>query len=62
METNIMPDLLDVLVCPACKGKLEYTNKNDGLLCSACSVVYPIEDDIPILLTEEAVALKDWKK
>ena len=43
--------LLDILVCPHCKGELTRT---DDRLVSACGLVYRIEDDIPIMLIEEA--------
>ncbi|MFO7801089.1 MAG: Trm112 family protein [Desulfovermiculus sp.] len=53
-------ELLDILVCPECKGDLELTSKEDGLICRACELVYPIRDDIPIMLLEESVQLKNW--
>jgi len=46
--------LLDVLACPACKGDLEYDEKNQRLICHACRLKYKIEDQIPIMLVEEA--------
>ncbi|MBI3249255.1 MAG: Trm112 family protein [Deltaproteobacteria bacterium] len=49
--------LLDILVCPQCKGDLEPTPAHDGLTCHACKLRYPIEDDIPIMLIEEAAQL-----
>lgn len=47
--------LLELLVCPKCKGELEY-KKDDGeaLLCHACRLKYRAEDGIPIMLIEEA--------
>lgn len=53
-------ELLDILVCPECKGDLELTSKEDGLICRSCELVYPIRDEIPIMLVEESVQLKDW--
>lgn len=50
----INSDLLDILVCPQCKGPIELTNSKDGLLCGECKLVYEIRDDIPIMLIEEA--------
>lgn len=52
-------DLLDLLVCPKCKGDLVLTETSDGLICHACSLKYEIRDDIPIMLIEEAVPLKE---
>ena len=47
-------ELLDILVCPACKGDLEYDRENQKLICQACRLRYAIEDDIPIMLIDEA--------
>lgn len=46
--------LLAILVCPACKGDLEYDRLNEKLTCQACMLRYRIEDDIPVMLVEEA--------
>jgi uncharacterized protein len=46
--------LLDILACPKCKGNLQLNDKRDGLVCSACRLEYPVRDDIPIMLIEEA--------
>ena len=50
-------DLLDILVCPKCKGELRLTEKQDGLICEACKLCYPIRDDIPIMLIDEAESI-----
>lgn len=50
-------ELLDILVCPKCKGELELSQQQDGLTCRACQLRYPIKDDIPVMLIEEAVKL-----
>ncbi len=55
---GISPDLLQILACPKCKGELQLNNKEVGLTCTACQLVYPIRDDIPIMLIEEALPLK----
>jgi len=47
-------ELLEILACPKCKGDIEYLEKEDKLLCSACKLKYPIRDDIPIMLIDEA--------
>lgn len=46
--------LLEILVCPKCKGDLEYKPGADALLCHACGLRYEIRDDIPIMLIDEA--------
>lgn len=51
----IPKDLLDILVCPACKQPLALQGKGESLKCSACQRVYPIRDNIPILLIDQAV-------
>jgi uncharacterized protein len=51
-------ELLDILVCPQCKGDLELTTQQDGLTCPACKLLYPIKDDIPVMLIDEATKLE----
>lgn len=46
--------LLDILVCPVCKGKLDYHKAEQELVCKPCKLAYPIRDDIPIMLADEA--------
>ena len=46
--------LLSILVCPLCKGNLEYDRKADELICKADRLAYPIRDDIPVMLESEA--------
>lgn len=47
-------ELLDILCCPRCKGDLSYKPAEQTLTCKQCSRVYPIKDDIPIMLVDEA--------
>jgi uncharacterized protein YbaR (Trm112 family) len=54
-ESMIPKDLLDILVCPACKQNLALSGNGERLKCSVCRRVYPIRDNIPILLIDEAV-------
>jgi len=53
----ISKDLLDILACPKCKGDIHLNQNNDGLVCESCRLVYPIKDDIPIMLIDEAIPL-----
>ena len=46
--------LLDILACPLCKGPLIYKKANAELLCKPCRLAYPIKDDIPVMLEDEA--------
>jgi len=50
-------ELLDILVCPKCKGPLNLKDAGDGLVCPACRLVYAIIDDIPVMLIDEATSL-----
>lgn len=53
-----LPDkLLEKLVCPQCKGKLDYREAEDRLICNKCKLAYPISDNIPVLLVDEAEKL-----
>lgn len=51
--------LLDILVCPLCKGPLAYDKKRAELVCRADRLAYPIRDDIPVMLEGEARKLTD---
>ena len=46
--------LLDILVCPVCKGPLVYNKAQQELICKADRLAYPIRDDIPVMLEDEA--------
>jgi uncharacterized protein len=62
VQMTIDKELLDILVCPACKGILELTEKEDGLICYSCQLKYPIIDGIPVMMTDEAVRLDSGEK
>ena len=47
-------ELLAILACPKCKGDIELAPQQDGLICRACRLNYPIRDGIPIMLIDEA--------
>jgi uncharacterized protein YbaR (Trm112 family) len=52
---SLAPDLLEILVCPKCKGQLEHrTAPVESLVCHNCRLMYAVEDDIPIMLIDEA--------
>ncbi len=54
---TLSAQLLSILVCPKCKGTLEYREAESSLVCPACRLRYPVRDDIPIMLIDEATAL-----
>lgn len=51
--------LLDILVCPLCKGPLVYHKEQQELICKADRLAYPIRDEIPVMLVDEARTLTD---
>jgi uncharacterized protein len=51
----VSPDLLEILVCPVCKKPLVQKENGESLKCAQCRRVYPVRDEIPILLVDEAV-------
>ena len=48
------PKLLQILVCPICKGPLHYKKAERELICKPCRLGYPVKDDIPVMLEDEA--------
>lgn len=55
----VSKELLDILCCPKCKGDIVLNREKDGIVCKGCRLLYPIRDDIPIMLVDEAIPLKD---
>ncbi|MBE1425354.1 uncharacterized protein YbaR (Trm112 family) [Desulfomicrobium macestii] len=53
-------ELLQILACPKCKGDLELIGQEEGLKCAACDVVYPVREEIPVMLIDEAIAVEKW--
>lgn len=50
---------LDILVCPMCKTRVELLADESGLKCTSCRRVYPIRDEIPVMLPEEAIIAEE---
>ena len=50
----ISAELLEILVCPACRARVELKPDQSGLKCVSCHRVYPIRDEIPVMLIDEA--------
>lgn len=55
---SLKQELLDILVCPKCKGEVRLDEDESGLICEKCKFKYPIKDDIPVMLIDEAVELE----
>lgn len=51
--------LLEILVCPLCKGPLVYKKAEGELICKPCRLAFPVRDDIPVMLEDEARRLPD---
>ena len=56
---TISQELLDILVCPQCKGAIYLNSSQDGLICDNCRLEFEIREDIPVMLIDEAKPLKD---
>jgi len=55
----LKPELLEILACPACKGPLRPLPDHSALDCPACRLRFRVEDDIPIMLVDEATPLSE---
>ena len=55
----ISQELLEILVCPQCKGGIYLNNRGDALICDSCRLEFEIRDDIPVMLIEEARLIVD---
>ncbi|MCU0665857.1 MAG: Trm112 family protein [Candidatus Omnitrophica bacterium] len=47
-------ELLDILACPACKGDVEYDQKDSKIICKSCGRKYPVREGVPVMLIDEA--------
>jgi uncharacterized protein YbaR (Trm112 family) len=55
---SLDPKLLEIIACPKCKGHLELKADGSALTCQACRLAYPVVDDIPNLIAEDAQPLE----
>ena len=55
---SIAPELKELLACPKCKGDLEFRDAENEIVCRACKLVFRVEEDIPVMLLEEAKPLQ----
>jgi uncharacterized protein YbaR (Trm112 family) len=51
---SVSPDLIEILRCPVCKSRVDLKPGGEGLKCVSCRRVYPIRDEIPVMLADEA--------
>lgn len=51
---NLDPALLEIIVCPSCRGELRVDDDASELVCTGCGLAYPVRDDIPVLLVDDA--------
>jgi uncharacterized protein len=58
MPQKIAQELLKILVCPLCKGKLVFDEKNNQLICYESKLAYKIKDGIPVMLVDEATKIE----
>jgi uncharacterized protein YbaR (Trm112 family) len=54
---SIASELKEILACPQCKGDLDFRESENQIICRACKLVYRIDDDIPVMLIDEAKPL-----
>lgn len=53
------PKLLNILVCPLCKARVDYNKQQNELICNKCKLAYPIDDGIPVMLIDSARNLNE---
>jgi len=58
---NSLENIIDILACPICKGKLNYNAEKKELICNFDKLAYPIRKNIPIMIAKEAIDLKKRK-
>ncbi len=51
---KVTQEFVEMMICPACRGRVELKEDGSGIKCLACRRVYPIRDDIPAMVVEEA--------
>lgn len=51
---GVSSELMSILACPKCKGDVEVDNEKGAILCQQCRLIYPVRDNIPVMLIDEA--------
>ena len=58
VDVAVDQELLDMLLCPKCKGDVRLNAAGDGVICESCSLLYEVREDVPIMLVVEAKTTK----
>jgi uncharacterized protein len=58
VDVALTDGLKELLVCPKCRGELDFREEHSEIRCAACRLSYPIKDDIPVLLVDQATPLE----
>jgi len=56
---SINKKLLEILICPQCRGKVRFDENANAIICDRCKLGYEVKDDIPVMLAEEARKISD---
>ena len=56
---SVAKELMDLLACPQCKGVVRLLDDGQGIACASCRLVYPVRDDIPVMLIDEAQPFRE---
>ncbi|WP_291321017.1 Trm112 family protein [Desulfonatronospira sp.] len=59
---SLNKELLQILACPKCRSDLSLVGEEEGLQCVQCALVYPIREEIPVMLIHEAIPSGEWEK
>lgn len=59
---SLHPELLEILACPVCHNHITPIDNEQGLHCTVCKLVYPVRENIPVMLIDEAIHEDEWKK
>jgi len=51
---SLNKQLLEILICPQCRGKVRFDENMNGIICDQCKLLYEVKDEIPVMLVEEA--------
>jgi len=55
----IRPELMEILICPRCRGQISFDSAKQGILCQKCELLFPVKNDIPVMLEDEAFPIRE---